>query len=733
MTGRTLTLGALVALTQAKAIVTNNCPYDVYIWSVPQSGSSHTASLPVKSGGHYEEAWRHGTTTNPGIAIKISPQPDGIFKGGEELEFAYSIAGSNKSKVWVDLSAVRGKTFDNIVSFNTCHGPYNTADVATRQCKVSDNIELILCGAAATKSAKVITSTSSKVVPSVSVGAVSPTAVKVVPSISSNMTQCYIPTASTKIPIPTTSVILRPESPKSLPQKVNTVKLSLTMRKTSTFTTYSTTTLSHGTPLKVIVPQKLSLKPSTVESYRTTVLVPSKSLYASPSAVTSISNHATLGASTMKPIYSPPGPVTDKVKYPAPEPLEGTPKHSGPGPSLLKPGYPPAAATTRKVEYPAPGASTAKPMYAPPGSVTDKVNYPAPEPTTRKQKYSGPGSIPSKPEYAPPGPASSSVQYVPPTHASAKSYSPPEPVDDYSGPPRSSEDYARRPPSTSVKPTYALTSYPSDDSYAPPAKSKAPPAYTSEDSYVAPAQTNGYAAPLKPTAHHGPPAHFSGFHETPVKPTEGRPSPPKSTEKPSPPYHTPEGPHDPSKHTESQSNPPKVTPGYARPSSASVTTKKGYVAPPKETTNHGPPMHQEVNQGRPLKESSYAHSGPPKHSGDHQFPPQAKASKSSSSPEHTEGHHGPPHNAQYHPSGLTSQEKYSPVKATSGPHHGPPTTVSKVYNAPSTPAAFKPYHPVKEHGHGSPKVTSDEPAYPSPSPTGHGPPRRASGKPEYSP
>ena len=162
MTGRTLTLGALVALTQAIAIVTNNCPHDVYVWSVPQSGGSNATGLPIKSGTGYEESWRYGTNTNPGVAIKISPQADGIYKDGDELEFAYSVAGANKSKVWVNLSPVHGSnTFGNII-FRTCQGSFTTPEVSTVQCDVSNNIELLLCGAnpGFTPTARVIPSSS---------------------------------------------------------------------------------------------------------------------------------------------------------------------------------------------------------------------------------------------------------------------------------------------------------------------------------------------------------------------------------------------------------------------------------------------------------------------------------------------------------------------------------------------------------------------------------------------
>ncbi|CBY01739.1 predicted protein [Plenodomus lingam JN3] len=636
MTGRILTLGALVALSQAKAIVTNSCPHDVYIWSVPQSGSSKIVGLPVKSGGHYEEAWRRGTAITPGIAIKISAQPDGINKGGDEIDFAYSVAGPNKSQVWVDLSAIRGKTFDNVISFNTCHGSYNTTNITTRQCKVSDDIELTLCGATVKPSSQAATPTN-KVFPSVFVGLVPSVPEKATSSISSERTQCDVSTTTTVI------------------SKVSTPKDS-SSSKSSYSTTSSKTEFSHWALPKVTEKQKSSPKLSTMEPHPTSELVSSKPVYSSPAAVTS------------------------------------------------------------SFKYSAPPASVVKPSYAPPEPATDKATYSAPRPLPSKSKMPGPGPSPLRSEYAPPGPASSSVQYAPPTQSSTKPYSPPRPVDEYSGP---------------SKPTYAL---PSD---------------TSDDSYNRPEKSEEYTRPSKPTAYHVPP-HFSGKPEAPMKPIEGRPDFPVPASKPSPPSYTSHELHGAPSHTRGYSGPPKAISDYAppktishyaSPSSASATTKKGYAAPPKETDSHDPPSHHEHSQGTPSKESSYAHPGPPKHAGDHLVPSEITDSKSYSPPKHTEGHHGPPRKptgAQYAPPTSASQEEYGPTKPTSAgyhdpPVHGPPTAVSKIYNAPSPPDASKSHPTVKGYGHGPPRVTSDEPVYHSPSHTSQGPPRRPSGKPEYSP
>ena len=145
MLGQILTATALVALTQAKAIVTNNCPFTVYLWSIPNVvGASLTENVPIKSGGHYQEPWRLGSPTNPGVAIKISSRANGINEGADETNFAYAIDPKDDSKIWVDLSQVRGEPFK--VLFHTCLGESDSADAGTVQCAVTDEVELVLCG-----------------------------------------------------------------------------------------------------------------------------------------------------------------------------------------------------------------------------------------------------------------------------------------------------------------------------------------------------------------------------------------------------------------------------------------------------------------------------------------------------------------------------------------------------------------------------------------------------------
>lgn len=141
------TITALVALSQAKAFITNQCPQSVYVWSVPTNG---TANVELSPNGRYEEPWRYGSKEHPGIALKISTEPNGIYTGKDEINFAYSIDPHNPKHIWVDLSPVRGSTFKSNVTFHTPKHMFTSADVHTSRCQSNDNIELVLCGSART-------------------------------------------------------------------------------------------------------------------------------------------------------------------------------------------------------------------------------------------------------------------------------------------------------------------------------------------------------------------------------------------------------------------------------------------------------------------------------------------------------------------------------------------------------------------------------------------------------
>ncbi|KAJ4360676.1 uncharacterized protein N0V89_001243 [Didymosphaeria variabile] len=141
---RVLILSVLVALGHSKAIVTNKCRKDVYIWSVPEKADLAN-NLSISPGKRYEEPWRSGTTVIPGVAIKISTERDGIYTGKGEINFQYDVDSSDANKIWIDLATVRGNDFDT-ATLNTCRGSFKSSDVPTQQCSSTDDIELVLCG-----------------------------------------------------------------------------------------------------------------------------------------------------------------------------------------------------------------------------------------------------------------------------------------------------------------------------------------------------------------------------------------------------------------------------------------------------------------------------------------------------------------------------------------------------------------------------------------------------------
>jgi hypothetical protein len=147
MVGQTaITFVALAALAQSKAIITNNCEKDVYVWSIPNNGAYAYNQAIKPAGGQYIETFHQGTAVNPGIAIKVSSELNGIRNGKGEIDFAYSVDKHDNSKVWINLSMLRDDPFRGDIALHTCNGPYKGPIVPTRQCNIDDDIELVLCG-----------------------------------------------------------------------------------------------------------------------------------------------------------------------------------------------------------------------------------------------------------------------------------------------------------------------------------------------------------------------------------------------------------------------------------------------------------------------------------------------------------------------------------------------------------------------------------------------------------
>lgn len=95
---------APLASAVGNAIVKNNCPYPVYLWSV---GSAVGPRQTIAAGKKYTEVLRHDPVSG-GIAIKITKTANGLYDGSAQTNFAYTLDGS---QIWYDLSDVFGDPF----------------------------------------------------------------------------------------------------------------------------------------------------------------------------------------------------------------------------------------------------------------------------------------------------------------------------------------------------------------------------------------------------------------------------------------------------------------------------------------------------------------------------------------------------------------------------------------------------------------------------------------------
>src|SRR5207248_3219131 len=87
------------------ARVVNSCNFPVTLWSV---GGSITGPFTVSAnGGLYSEPFVHDPQSG-GKTIKITLEPDGLFNGSPQTDFAYNLDGA---QVWYDLSDVFGDPF----------------------------------------------------------------------------------------------------------------------------------------------------------------------------------------------------------------------------------------------------------------------------------------------------------------------------------------------------------------------------------------------------------------------------------------------------------------------------------------------------------------------------------------------------------------------------------------------------------------------------------------------
>ena len=100
-----LALASPLVSALGKARVVNNCNFQATVWSV-DSKINGPYTLKAK-GGKYEETFHRDPVTG-GIALKVTRDPNGLYNGAPQLNYAYSLDGS---QVWYDLSSVFGDAF----------------------------------------------------------------------------------------------------------------------------------------------------------------------------------------------------------------------------------------------------------------------------------------------------------------------------------------------------------------------------------------------------------------------------------------------------------------------------------------------------------------------------------------------------------------------------------------------------------------------------------------------
>ncbi|EUC41604.1 hypothetical protein COCMIDRAFT_105724 [Bipolaris oryzae ATCC 44560] len=88
-----------------RAIVSNECPEAIYLWSV---GGSIGPQQKIQPSTSYSETFRRDPQSG-GIALKISPIENGIFQPNvSQTIFAYNLDGQ---KIWYDMSDIFGDGF----------------------------------------------------------------------------------------------------------------------------------------------------------------------------------------------------------------------------------------------------------------------------------------------------------------------------------------------------------------------------------------------------------------------------------------------------------------------------------------------------------------------------------------------------------------------------------------------------------------------------------------------
>lgn len=145
------TLAALAPLASAgNAVVWNNCQGTVHLWSV---GGSVGPMQTLAHGENYTEVV-HVDPSSGGVSIKITRPANGLFTAAPQMDFAYTLDGSN---LWYDLSDVFGDPFSGHVavvrpSVTSCPKicwptGISPAGSQVKVCSANSDITLTLCAA----------------------------------------------------------------------------------------------------------------------------------------------------------------------------------------------------------------------------------------------------------------------------------------------------------------------------------------------------------------------------------------------------------------------------------------------------------------------------------------------------------------------------------------------------------------------------------------------------------
>ncbi|EAW14915.1 putative BYS1 domain protein [Aspergillus clavatus NRRL 1] len=141
---------APLATAVGNAVVTNNCPGPVYLWSVGGSVGPKQTILP---GASYAEPLHHDDASG-GVSLKVTRTDNGLYDGSAQLNFAYTLDGNT---VWYDLSDVFGDPFSgSVVKVKPVEGACSAicwpngvspGGSQVKNCGAAKDLNLTLCAA----------------------------------------------------------------------------------------------------------------------------------------------------------------------------------------------------------------------------------------------------------------------------------------------------------------------------------------------------------------------------------------------------------------------------------------------------------------------------------------------------------------------------------------------------------------------------------------------------------